>query len=399
LSLHRLIHKGTAFRYHGSSMNYSLSLGLFSSNDIDAGSRMLLKTLSLEMKDIEPESLLDIGCGIGTLAISLKKRWPQCRVTARDRDALACSFTRHNSQVNKIQDIAVELGLFLEDLQDRRFDLIVSNIPAKAGERVISHFLSESVHYTTDTGRVAVVVVSPLRSMVEERLNNSELEILFSEHSKMYSVYHFRKSCKREAKNPGLALYFRHKDQYMLEGQSYPLTTVYNLPDFDQVSWKDSLAAQSMKGINRAGTWLLYNPGQGHYPLFLISRQQPVPQKIILVSRDLLQLKITAENLRQWGYKGTILEQPLAIPEDWKDNIDSSSIDFFHGDIQPVIRSDWEEPLKDAIDYLVKPGAIISLLGRSSDLQNLMKSRKGSTLMEDRRSRGWRSVILKKNPS
>jgi len=399
LSLHRLIHKGTSFKYFGEKLNISLSLGLFSSNEIDAGSSLLLKSLASEISEPVPDSILDVGCGTGVLALALKKRWPHAELNARDRDALACRFTKHNAQVNSIEKLNVEGALFLENLGDKRFDLIVSNIPAKAGEQVIAHFLSESVHYCTTKGRVAVVVVQPLRALTEKYLGNSGHKILFQEHSKMYSIFHFQAETQRIPLTIDVSLYIRQQQTYEMEKKRYQLETVHNIPDFDQISWKDQLMPQVMKGINRAGNFLILNPGQGHFLCWFLSHQKPHPSRIYLLSRDLLQLEIAEKNALANGYKGEIIKIHSAMEEDWMEALPEEEMDFCHFDIQPITRSSWEEPFKKSVEYLVKPGGIYSWLGKSGDIQSLMKTRKGSQLINDKKYRGWRGVILRKKDS
>lgn len=399
MGLHRLIHKGTSFKYFGQKLNISLSLGLFSSNEIDAGSSYLLKSLASEISEPVPRSILDVGCGTGVLSLALKKRWPVADVTGRDRDALACRFTQHNAQVNSIEKLNIEGALFLEKLEDKRFDLIVSNIPAKAGEQVIAHFLSESVHYCTAEGRVAVVVVQPLRDLTEKCLSASAHKILFQEHSKMYSIFHFQAESQRDPIVKDISLYVREHQTFEMEKKSYQLDTVHNIPDFDQISWKDQLMPQVMKGINRAGTCLILNPGQGHFLCWFLSHQRPHPVRIYLLSRDLLQLETAEKNALSNGFKGEIIKVHSAMEEDWMKSLPAEEMDFCHFDIQPVTRSSWEEPFKHAVEYLVKPGGIYSWLGKSGDIQSLMKNRKGSQLMNDKKYRGWRGVILRKKDS
>ena len=72
--------------------------------------------------------VLDLGTGSGAIALALKHRWPRAAVTATDASAIALAVAQSN---------AARLGLDLEflgspwwdDLEARRFDLIVANPP------------------------------------------------------------------------------------------------------------------------------------------------------------------------------------------------------------------------------------------------------------------------------
>ncbi len=392
MSIHRFIHKGVSLQFHGQKMNLSLSMGLFSSNDIDAGSRLLLKSMASELDFSTINTAVDIGCGIGTLGIALKKKAPQCKVLCRDRDSLALDFTEHNCQVNGIKDMLIQRGLFLQDLEPKSFDLLICNVPAKAGKPVIDHFIDQAPLYCLPHGRVAIVVVQPLRQQVETALDSAGHKILFEEHNKMYSVFHFTGA--GEIRNPGLSLYFRHEDQYHIYDQSYNLTTVFGLADFDQISWKDQLTGETLRGINRGGHWTLVDPGQGHFACYLLKAFSGSPRKITLISRDLLQLEITAFNLKQGKKNCEIEKLHLSSEEQWMEKL--KDVDFLHINIDPIPRTAWEEPLSITINQVLSHNGLYCLTGRSKDVQPLTKNLKKSQIIGDKRFRGWRSVVIKK---
>lgn len=69
---------------------------------------------------------LDLGCGSGLLALQMARRGAQ--VTATDISGRACQFTRFNALLNEVEVEVVQGSLF-EPVEDRTFDLIVSNPP------------------------------------------------------------------------------------------------------------------------------------------------------------------------------------------------------------------------------------------------------------------------------
>ena len=77
---------------------------------------------------------------------------------------------------------------------------------------------------------------------------------------------------------------------------SYQLKAVYNLPDFNTLGYQSLLALEILKNEKINGSCLFWNPLQGHIPV-IISKFFPSITEIFLGSRDLLQLKITKENL------------------------------------------------------------------------------------------------------
>lgn len=76
----------------------------------------------------DARSLLDIGTGSGCIAISLAIRYPNAAVTATDVSSAALAVARRNVEKH---GVAVELllGSLFEPLDNRIFDLIVSNPP------------------------------------------------------------------------------------------------------------------------------------------------------------------------------------------------------------------------------------------------------------------------------
>lgn len=374
-----------------------MSLGLFSSNDVDSGTRLLLKTLAKETDLSSFISIADIGCGVGTIGLALKAYNPGASLLMRDRDALAAAFTSWNASLNKL-DVAVETGLFLEGLGDQRFDLIATNIPAKAGDEVMEDFFLRSPNFLTDKGVVAMVIVSPLRERAEEMMISCGLTVLYREHTKMHSVYHFTRR-ERRGVEEGLLPYVRYRGDFELEGRGYELDTVYNLPDFDGIGWRLHVAAAALKGQNKSGTWCFWNPGQGHLPVYLKAKSSPGAEKIILTGRDLLQLRISKHNLEKNGWGGAIEMIPLPVLEDLMPLGESSSMDLLCLDLgKPIPRTDWVSPAKKTAEALLKKGGLLVLFGKSSDIHQFDKSgHRGFSPQDDIKFKGNRALVLRKN--
>ena len=79
-------------------------------------------------------NILDIGTGTGILAICAKKIWSNSKVYACDIEKIAVEIAIHNAELNNV-DLFVyenqEDTIILPNIQDQKFDLIISNILAK----------------------------------------------------------------------------------------------------------------------------------------------------------------------------------------------------------------------------------------------------------------------------
>lgn len=81
----------------------------------------------LKDKKIYPKKILDLGCGSGCIAISLKKFFEDSEVFASDLNKKACKITLKNSKINNLKINVICADLFSSFKE--KFDLIVSNPP------------------------------------------------------------------------------------------------------------------------------------------------------------------------------------------------------------------------------------------------------------------------------
>ncbi|MDA3812611.1 MAG: methyltransferase [Spirochaetaceae bacterium] len=377
-------------------MRFNLSLGLFSSNDIDSGSKLLLKTIAQQTPLDDMRTILDIGSGTGVIGISLKKANPLSSVTMCDRVALAVAFSESNSKLNEFEDLKIENKLALEGLTNEFYDLLISNIPAKAGETVLEDFFQRSVNYITEIGRVAIVIVSPLAGFAERTIQKYGHELLFREDSHNYSVFHFKgKKCENPIDE--MAVYIRNTDTYKLKKTSYTLGTAYNIPDFDTPGYRITHAAELLDAYQIRGTGLFWNPGQGHFPVYAAVKRSNQFTKIFLSGRDLLQIKIAKRNLSKNLPELETVELPLYTESQLEDVLEPESLDFAAFDIYPVTGLNWQKDLKESAKKILKKGGWFLVIGKSSDIHKLLKDTKGLTPFLDKKYKGIRAALFQKN--
>ena len=300
--------KDLPLTYHRRSLNLRSSQELFSSHQIDTGTRLLLKTVSELAVSGQVRKVLDLGCGYGPLGLALAAALPQRHVHLVDRDALAITFTRENARQNDLPNVRVYGSLGYDDVPDQDFDLILSNIPGKAGIPVITSLLLDARRHLQPGGITAVVVVPPLSDPAAEILNRPDVELLLREDGPEHTVFHYRFLDGDPALVPpqtafARGLYDRGPMDVDYHDLHFSMLAVRGLPEFDKLSHQSELllaGLEKLKNDKQEGRRaILFNPGQGHVPVALW--QALAPRQIILVDRDLLSLRASARNLQANG--------------------------------------------------------------------------------------------------
>ncbi len=288
--------KLVTFPFNRQTLQFKVSQSLFSSFDIDHGTKFLLKTfVNFDLKKYK--SILDIGCGYGVIGITLKALDRTKEIHSIDRDSLAVEYTLQNAALNNIKDIEAYGSLGYDNV-DQKFGLIVSNIPAKAGEPIITSLLLDAQYFLTAGGMVAVVVVKELEESVEKILTDPNVTISLKENRKGHTVFHYQFT--KEISTKYIDAFERgvyNRKEVQLPNYQYSIKTVYGLPEFDTLNYRTQLLLKelrrnSFKQIKHA---LVLNPNQGLIPVFLWKKFSF--EKVSLVDRDILALVNTKRNL------------------------------------------------------------------------------------------------------
>ena len=293
--------KEVALEHEGHSLRLRVAQDLFSSFDVDAGTRLLLRSLAGTDRS-GVGKVLDLGCGYGPLGLALKATGRNRTVHMVDRDALAFGYARQNAELNGLAGVETYGSLGYDDVASQDFDLIVSNIPGKAGESAVSHLLLDAAGHLRQGGLVAVVVVAPLAPKVARILDDdSGIDVTVRDATSSYSVFHysFLSSAPRSGPGNGLSrgVYRRGRMSFIAGGVDCTLETAYDLPEFDTVGYQSELVIGAMMDLGAASVAraLVFNPGQGHVPLALWKIVKP--GSIALIDRDLLALRYAKRNL------------------------------------------------------------------------------------------------------
>ena len=129
--------------------------GVFSANELDIGTALLLSTIKSTIKG----KVLDLGCGAGVIGAMIKKHNPQAQITMTDIHAMALASARKTFDKNQL-----EAEIFASDVFSNiegKFDLIISNPPFHDGidttYRTVKTLISEAKWHLTQGGELRLV--------------------------------------------------------------------------------------------------------------------------------------------------------------------------------------------------------------------------------------------------
>ncbi|GHV91380.1 hypothetical protein AGMMS50268_18830 [Spirochaetia bacterium] len=494
------ISKEVPFRFRGIDFNFALSQGLFSSNDIDTGTRLLLRVLSQtwdgDMADLPaqlppegsplPRSILDAGCGVGVIGICAARALmelyakfpakppavcagvsaehpPPFFVRAQDRDELARLFTQYNAEKNSPPSIPfapIPLEAHTEPLlafpADRRWDLILTNIPAKAGESVLEDFVRRSMAALNPGGRVIMVAVNPLINFFRTLINQNGV-LVREEAGREHTVFVYRREEQalppqagdREHTGPAAGgpviagehfvrdnpFYLRSSGDYEMEGTGYHINAVHGAAEFDRPAFAAAAAAKlvSRLGLEKiypplndtqagvGGAILIHESGQGHFPAWLLrygargmdggAEKGPdffQPKRLVLTGRNILALEAARHNTRA-ALAATVPDAAAAalsiqaIPQ-----TELPTEPGVYGLIvafpEWVPRTDRTDAFWEGLDRLLLPGgtALIALPSWEAEKFDRKKTASGPngphfTRLGDIKRQGFRALAYRKN--
>ena len=156
----------------GQQMTFLTDAGVFSKKMIDYGSRVLLSALEFNKK----ERLLDVGCGYGTLGLTLAKA-QGLEVTLVDINQRALDLARKNADANQVSADIFQSNVY-ENVTGQ-FHHIISNPPIRAGKQVVHEVISGSYEHLLADGDLTIVIqkkqgAPSAKTKMEEVFGNCE---------------------------------------------------------------------------------------------------------------------------------------------------------------------------------------------------------------------------------
>lgn len=144
---HETVLRGFKFRF-------MTDAGVFSKTGIDYGSRVLIDNVEISAD----ANVLDVGCGYGPIGLTLARLADQGHVTMVDINERAVELASENAKLNQIANVTILQSNVYEAVADRKFDVIVTNPPIRAGKAVVHQILEEGASLLKPGGSMWVVI-------------------------------------------------------------------------------------------------------------------------------------------------------------------------------------------------------------------------------------------------
>lgn len=140
-------------QFRGRRYRFLTDRGVFSYGRVDRGTRLLLEALEVGPRD----EVLDLGCGYGVVGVVAATLAPEGKVVMVDVNARAVELARENARRHGLGNVEVLEGDLYGPVGGRRFDVIVTNPPIRAGRAVVRAVVEGAVRHLKPHGRFYLV--------------------------------------------------------------------------------------------------------------------------------------------------------------------------------------------------------------------------------------------------
>lgn len=142
------------FSLRGHNLHFITDAGVFSRDRVDFGSVLLIETMQIA----ETDQVLDVGCGYGPIGLVAAKLAASGRVTMIDINERAVTLARRNAARNSIENVEILVSDLYQAVQDRQFDVILTNPPIRAGKEIVHRIFTEGYPLLRPGGALWVVM-------------------------------------------------------------------------------------------------------------------------------------------------------------------------------------------------------------------------------------------------
>jgi len=145
-----------SYRINGIDFEFVSDTSVFSRHQTDFGTDLMLNAVIEDIKQnkdkITDRTFLDLGCGIGTVGIVIKKCFMKMDVYGVDVNTRAVGLAKENAGFN-----GVKVDFMVSDVldalpEDKIFDYIATNPPVRAGKKTVFSFYEQAYQHLAPGG-------------------------------------------------------------------------------------------------------------------------------------------------------------------------------------------------------------------------------------------------------
>lgn len=141
------------YEYGGVRFRFNSDNGVFSKNEIDDGSNILLRNY---LEKGKKGRVVDVGSGIGFLGIVISKI-NDSEVDMLEINSRAVNLCEENIKINGVDKCKVYESNVYEKANGK-YDVVISNPPIRAGKKVVFEILEKAFDFLNDDGELWIVI-------------------------------------------------------------------------------------------------------------------------------------------------------------------------------------------------------------------------------------------------
>lgn len=180
-----------SYKYNSSFFIFYSDNGVFSKNNIDYGSRLLIETY-LKENDINEKRILDVGCGYGFLGIMVS-RVTDSYVEMIDINKRAVHLTNMNIKRYKDFKGKTYVSNVYENVEGK-YDIIITNPPIRIGKEKLLEILIGAFDHLEDNGLLYYVIRKDQGALsIKKILEENSINVEIINRDKGYFIYRAKK--------------------------------------------------------------------------------------------------------------------------------------------------------------------------------------------------------------
>lgn len=180
-----------SYKYNSSFFIFYSDNGVFSKNNIDYGSRLLIETY-LKENDINEKHVLDVGCGYGFLGIMVS-RVTDSYVEMIDINRRAVHLTNMNIKRYKDFKGKTYVSNVYENVEGK-YDIIITNPPIRIGKEKLLEILIGAFDHLEDNGLLYYVIRKDQGALsIKKILEENSINVEVINKDKGYFIYRAKK--------------------------------------------------------------------------------------------------------------------------------------------------------------------------------------------------------------